>query len=112
MRILELRQHLLIEAAVLDGARNILAVLQRVRQPDKKALQDVCCVACPTPRALSFLLFRFPFPLLPPPPPPPPIPLFMFIVRVRMYRTLDLEDLIPIHYSASGALVLSLYICE
>ena len=49
VRILELRQHLLIEAAVLEGARNILDVLQRIKQPDKKALQDV--------RLLFFFLF-------------------------------------------------------
>lgn len=52
------------------------------------------CVSHTAPTFFSPLSFSFSSP------PPSPIPLFMFIVRVRMYRTLDLEDLIPIHYSA------------
>ena len=40
-RIDELRHHIHIEAAVLEGARNAIKLLQSTKSQDKKALQEV-----------------------------------------------------------------------
>lgn len=46
-RIEELRHRLRIEAAVVDGAKNVIRTLQSTKTIDKKALQEVsqenCC---------------------------------------------------------------------
>jgi iron only hydrogenase large subunit-like protein len=50
-RIEELRHRLRIEAAVVDGAKNVIRTLQSNKTIDKKALQEVsstfACVALP-----------------------------------------------------------------
>lgn len=43
-RIDELRHRLRIEAAVVDGAKNVIRTLQNNKVPDKKALQEVSTV--------------------------------------------------------------------
>ncbi|XP_064648701.1 serine/threonine-protein kinase N2-like isoform X2 [Lineus longissimus] len=40
VRIEELRHHLRIEAAMIDGAKNVVKILQSQKVPDKKALQE------------------------------------------------------------------------
>ena len=41
LRIEELRHHMKIEAAVMDGAKNAIKLLQNGKNQDKKALQEV-----------------------------------------------------------------------
>lgn len=41
LRIEELRHHMKIEAAVMDGAKNAIKLLQNGKTQDKKALQEV-----------------------------------------------------------------------
>ena len=41
LRIEELRHHLRIEQAVLEGAQNAMSMLQKIKNQDKKALQEV-----------------------------------------------------------------------
>ena len=53
-RIEELRHHLRIESACLEGAKNAIKLLQRVKVPDKKALNEVGS------RILSCLDLEFP----------------------------------------------------
>ena len=40
-RLSELRHHIHIEAAVLEGAKNAIKLLQSTKSQDKKALQEV-----------------------------------------------------------------------
>lgn len=41
MRIEELRHHIRIESAVLEGAQKAITLLQKTKSQDKKALQEV-----------------------------------------------------------------------
>lgn len=40
-RVAEMRHRLCIEAAVVEGAKNVIRILQNSKVPDKKALQEV-----------------------------------------------------------------------
>ena len=40
-RLIELRHHYVIEAAVLEGAKNAIKLLTSTKSQDKKALQEV-----------------------------------------------------------------------
>lgn len=44
LRIEELRHHLKIEQAVLEGAQNAMMAMQKMKIQDKKALQEVLCL--------------------------------------------------------------------
>ena len=50
VRIEELRHHLRIESAVVEGAKNVIRLLQSARSTDKKALQEVKKKVSPSKR--------------------------------------------------------------
>ncbi|XP_067631281.1 serine/threonine-protein kinase N isoform X6 [Eurosta solidaginis] len=54
-RIEELRHRLRIEAAVVDGAKNVIRTLQNNKVPDKKALQEANTRLCESSRKLDLL---------------------------------------------------------